>query len=207
VQRPAPPAPSRHVQASLLLLSALALIAYFPLDRRIGHVHDLATSLDARLPFVPLLAIPYLALLLILPAALLAGLRSTRGIAQIALALTLAYLVSDLFFIFYPTYAPRPVRLSGWGSEIVSFIYRNDAPYNDLPSEHVASAVLLAVYARPWKGVLRVGGLLLAILVVPSTVLIRQHTLIGALGGLVLAVLAWHSAGCILRGTRLKVFL
>ncbi|MGO9319259.1 MAG: phosphatase PAP2 family protein [Solirubrobacteraceae bacterium] len=199
MHQPLAPITSRRSQFLLLILATLALVAYFPLDHRSTGVHDLATSADAWIPFVPLFAIPYLAFLSVLPIGLLAGLCSGRDVTQVAVALTIAFVVSDACFVLYPTYAPRPEMFSGWGSSVVRFIFAHDAPYNDFPSEHVASAVLFVLYGRRFTGGTRIAMMALAVLVVPSTVLIRQHTLLGALGGFVLALVAWRLADFVLR--------
>ncbi len=190
---------SSRARAALLLLAFVALAVYYPLNRRAGSDHVLATALDRALPFIPVFAVPYLLFLIVLPVALLAGLRGRHDITRVAVALIMVFVVSDIVFFVYPTYAPRPARVNGLASGLLRWIYRHDAPLNDFPSEHVASAYIFAQYMSGWRGFVRVAGLVLAALTTVATVLIRQHTLLGATGGLVLGALAWQASGAVVR--------
>ena len=174
--------------ASVVLVSALL---YFPLNHGPLHPHILTTSLDGDLPVVPLFAVPYIAFLPIFWLTVVYAFIKGRDFAALALAIAFVYLASNLVFALYPTYMPRPHHVVGFLSGLVRYVYTHDRPYNDFPSEHAGSAVLLALYLWPHGRLLRGTGLILAGLVIPATVLIKQHSVAGAVGGVILATVAW----------------
>jgi len=176
--------------AFVVLVSALL---YFPLNHGPPHPHILTTSLDGDLPVVPLFAIPYIVFLPIFWLTVVYAFIKGRDFAAFALAIAFVYLASDLAYALYPTYMPRPHHVAGFLSELVRYVYAHDRAYNDFPSEHAGSAVLLALYLWPRSRLLRGAGLILAGLVIPATVLIKQHSVASAAGGVILATTAWFA--------------
>ena len=101
-----------------------------------------------------------------------------------------AYIV---FFVLYPTAAPRPARVVGegfafWGLRV---LYAADPPYNCFPSLHGAHSFVSALAAgRVHRGVgtmATIGAALVAV----STLLTKQHYVIDVIAGTVLALVAW----------------
>jgi hypothetical protein len=174
--------------AFAVLVSALL---YFPLNHGSSHTHILTASLNDDLPVVPLFAIPYIVFLPIFWLTVVYAFVNGRDFAVFALSIAFVYLVSDLVYALYPTYMPRPNHVAGFLSELVRYVYAHDNPYNDFPSEHTGSAVLLALYLWPHGRLLRGAGLILAVLVIPATMLIKQHSVAGAAGGVILAAATW----------------
>jgi hypothetical protein len=178
----------------LLALAVLAsALLYFPLDHASPHTHVLTASLNGELPVVPLFAIPYLVFLPIFWLTVLYAFVKGSDFAVFALSITIVYSVSNLVYALYPTYMPRPHHVAGFLSELVRFVYAHDHPYNDFPSEHASSAALLALYLWPRGRLLRGAGLILAGLVIPATMLIKQHSVAGAVGGVILATVTWFA--------------
>lgn len=175
----------------LLAAGVLATtLLYFPLNHGTADQHVLITSLDAHLPFVPAFALPYLLFLPVFWLVVAYSFFTRRGFSQLALAIIITYLCSDITYALYHTYMPRPDNVTGTLSGLVKFVYTHDQPYNDFPSEHASSAVLLALYAWPsrrWRYI----TVVFAVLVVAATVLIRQHSIVGAMSGVLLAFAAW----------------
>jgi membrane-associated phospholipid phosphatase len=185
---------SRHRRWTLAAGIAVTTLLYFPMNHAFADQHVLTTGLDADLPLVPVFAVPYLLFLPLFWATVLYSLVTDRGFTQLALAIIVAYLVSDVVYLVFHTYMPRPADVSGAFSGLVDYVYSHDHPYNDFPSEHASSATILAAFA--WRYTKRWGvvALVFAVLVVLATVFIRQHSLAGALGGVCLGVVAWALA-------------
>ena len=178
------------VLAVAVLVSALL---YFPLNHDSPNIHTLTASLNGDLPVVPVFAIPYLVFLPIFWLTVAYAFATGRDFTLFALSVAFAYFVSDLVYVLYPTYMPRPQHVTGFLSGLVRYVYSHDSPYNDFPSEHTGSAVLLALYLWPQGRLLRGAGLILAALVIPATMLIKQHSVAGAAGGVVLAAATWFA--------------
>jgi len=184
------PALSDCLLAFAVLVSALL---YFPLNHDSLHTHILTASLNNDLPVVPLFAIPYLVFLPFFWLTAVYAFATGRDFALFALSIAFVYFVSDLVYALYPTFMPRPQHVAGFLSELVRYVYAHDSPYNDFPSEHTSSAVLLALYLWPRGRLLRVAGLIFAGLVIPATMLIKQHSVAGAAGGVILATATWFA--------------
>jgi membrane-associated phospholipid phosphatase len=178
--------------AGLCLL--LAICVYFTNDiyDLLNHgpaVLNLRTSLDAALPVVRPMVIPYVSLDLLVYFTLIFFLLFRTKIFQSAsLAMITAFLVSYLFYFFLQTEVVRPV-LSGSDlfTRLIQGVYATDNPYNDFPSLHTSISTLLTLH---WFQLNRRAGIVAAVwtaLIVASTVLIKQHYLADLFAGLLLA--------------------
>lgn len=175
----------------LLALLSLTAAVYRPLNRR-PHDRVLKVGADDALPLFPPIAVPYLAFLPVYWSTVVRACIRDRNFEQLALTATLVYAVSNLTYLFLQTHAPRPDPVpDGPGAELIRFIYSHDRPYCDFPSEHASSAVMLALYCHSIRSPLRGPGTGLALTVLLATLLTKQHTIVGTLGGAVLAPVAW----------------
>lgn len=180
-------------RAALVVALAVALYSYEPLNHATASVHVLRSPLDAALPFVPLMAIPYLLFLpFVLGTLVLLALTDWQRFRTLALAVILAALAADLAFIAFQTYVARPpVVGDDLGARLLRAVYAGDQPYNGFPSLHVAfSTLCLIAYAR-WRRGYALAALPLVAAIIAATVLIRQHYLADVAGGLALAALAY----------------
>lgn len=175
----------------LLAAVLVSTFLYFPLNHGSTHIHTLTRSWNNDLPVVPVFAVPYLVFLPVFWLTAAYAFFWGRDFAMFALSIAIVYFVSDLVYVLYPTYMPRPDQVVGFLSGLVRYVWAHDDPYNDFPSEHASSALLLALYLWPKGRVLRNAGLTLAVLVIPATMLIKQHSVVGAIGGVALAAITW----------------
>jgi membrane-associated phospholipid phosphatase len=176
------------VSVALLVLVFVARIPYDLLNHG-PAVLNLDTPLDDLIPVVPAFVVPYVSLqpLIYLSAALFLLFR-VRVFQSAALAMTATFLVSYLFYVFLQTYIDRPTLTAGdvFTRQIVA-VYASDNPFNDFPSLHVSLSTILAIH---WWRVDRRIGVPMAvwvILIVLSTVLVKQHHVLDIAGGLALA--------------------
>jgi hypothetical protein len=183
--------PSSLKNLGLLAGVLLAALLYFPLNHNVANTHILTNSLDARLPIVPVFAIPYLALPLIFWLVFLYTWLRGEQFIKLAAVLIIVLGLSDIIYLIFPTHIPRPQHLSGFFASLVQFIYRHDQPFNDLPSEHAAMATLLVFYFWPRGWWFRIGSTVFAVSIILATVLIKQHSILGAACGILLTLLVW----------------
>ncbi|MHA1731418.1 MAG: phosphatase PAP2 family protein [Promethearchaeota archaeon] len=121
----------------------------------------------------------------------------------VALTLILVELVSFPFFIFFPVVMDRPDASTlpdDFWHGLIKWYYSLDEPYNCFPSLHASlSAALFYTWYKYNKKWGLVVALPIAILVMVSTVFVRQHWIVdepaGAALGLVLAYFVFKKFG------------
>jgi membrane-associated phospholipid phosphatase len=194
---------------SRLLVAAIylpSLLFYFLTNTMAGNKERaviLKFALDDKMPVLPAFVIPYV-LWFGFVAAVFLYLVFDRGqgrrVYRHTGAVVLATILASVIFFIYPTYVPRPdLAPDSWTSRLLLLIYAVDEPYNCFPSLHVAVAAINSIslwHYGPRHFVFRLATILLAVLIMFSTVLTSQHYWPDVLGGLVLAVLcswlAWR---------------
>ena len=152
-------------------------------------VINLRTGLDAALPVVPILVIPYVSLQPIIYATLILFLLlRTKYFQSVCLAMITVWFISYGFYYFLQSEVVRPV-LTGTDlfSKMVMGVYASDQPFNDFPSLHTSLSTILAIH---WLKVNKPLGIAVSIwvaLIVASTLLIKQHYIADVVFGLALA--------------------
>jgi len=105
-----------------------------------------------------------------------------KRVAAAILAAGVCFLLFPLRFAF-----PRP-HADGWLGAIFDWFRGMDAPYNLLPSLHAAlMLILLDVYFRHSRGLIRIAIIAWFSLIAVSPVLTYQHHVVDIAGGFVLA--------------------
>jgi membrane-associated phospholipid phosphatase len=150
---------------------------------------NLRTPLDAALPVVRPLVIPYVSLNPLVYFTLIVFLLfRTKVFQSAALAMITAFFVSYLFYFFLQTEVIRPLLAgSDLFTRMIQGVYATDNPYNDFPSLHTSISTLLTIH---WFRFDRRAGFVAALwttLIVASTVLIKQHYVADLVAGLLLA--------------------
>jgi len=153
-----------------------------------GDVGLLYFEWERHIPFVPLLIVPYLSIDLFFVAAPFLC-RTDRELSTFTRRVILVVLIGGICFLLFPfRFAfPRP-HASGWIGATFDWFRGMDAPYNLLPSLHIAFCLLLAnLCARHTRGIVRMASNVWFVLVGLSTVLTYQHHVLDVVGGVILA--------------------
>ena len=161
--------------------------------------YNLLTEVDKLIPFVPEFIWVYHSLF---PAFILSfvGLfKSKRLFFSAIAACIIASLALSLFYIFLPSFYPRPDlgtidSLSLW---LVEFTHNVDAANNTFPSGHVTFSVLLALYLsksyctkkHPW---LKWVYCIWALTISASTLFLKQHYIVDVFSGFVMAAFCYQ---------------
>lgn len=175
----------------LWLLSVIVTASlYFLFNKPTENVLDLSTGLDRMLPFVPSFIIFYdIWYPFIIIGGLVLFFLDWKTFKWAALALDIGYLSSYITFYFFQSTVARP-DVSGEGIflYLVRKTYGFDKPYNCFPSIHVLATYIVCaailkshVYSKGWK----VFSIIVSVLIIVSTVLIRQHVVLDILGGII----------------------
>ena len=152
-------------------------------------VWNLRTPLDAALPVVTPFVIPYVSLNYVVYFTLIVFLLfRTKVFHSACLALITAWFVSYFFYFFFQTEVIRPVLTgSDLFTRMIQNVYAGDNPFNDFPSLHTSISTIMAIH---WLRFDRRAGIVVSIwtvLIVASTVLIKQHYVADVISGLSLA--------------------
>jgi len=188
------------LERAVLTIGAVAvfLIGYFAVGHNIDptRARDLATSLDARIPFIARSVWVYL---WVFPASLLPLflVRCPRLFRRTIVAYGVVIAVSLIVFATFPVTsiglradraALDVTRFSPWA---VAVLYCIDPPYNLFPSLHLSIAALAALSAWKARRVYGAAAFLGVALIGVSICTVKQHFVVDGLGGLALAVVVY----------------
>lgn len=183
-----------RVPASLVVLLLLVpfyifIPELFPAPVR----HAPAIALDALFPLQPVWALVYGALYLFLILLPVFVVRDDEHIRRTVRAYLFVWLVAYVFFIAWPTVAPRPLLVlgDGFAAAGLRFLYEADPPYNCFPSLHVAHSFVSALTCFRLHRRLGVAAIVAASLVALSTLFTKQHYVLDVVSGVALALIAY----------------
>jgi len=99
--------------------------------------------------------------------------------------------ISNTIFLIFPTKMLRPtIESTDFWSRWLRWTYRHDLPFNAWPSMHVSSALIIGWLW--WHNVsrvsLQVAGVIWMLAVMTSTVLVKQHSLLDIIGGIMVGL-------------------
>jgi membrane-associated phospholipid phosphatase len=152
------------------------------------------TALDAHIPFVPVFVFGYALyyLWILLPTLLL---RTRTHFYQTMIGFIVVQLPAIVVFLMYPSQMTRPAVVGDdIASQLVRFLYRADPGFNLLPSLHVGHSVLVALFFYTFRPKLFPWVAFGTVVIVLSTLLIKQHVILDVVTGAALAVVARLSA-------------
>jgi membrane-associated phospholipid phosphatase len=190
MKRPYPVAP--QIFLMLLIAPVYFFIPGF-LAERTFHTPELA--LDRAIPVLPVWSFVYIGLyafLILTPVFIVREAAHTRRLFSTYMAV---WLISYVFFVIYPTKAPRPpvVVVDGFASWGLQQLYDSDTPFNCLPSIHVGHSFVSAFACYGVHRKVGLFALVCATLVALSTLFTKQHYVLDLVGGIGLAALAYQA--------------
>lgn len=170
----------------------------------VGHLTDPARAVllppelerfDRFVPFEPRFVLLYLT---VYPLFLLPFFYSRRRSTVIRLGIGYVFmlLVSYVVFLIKPVAFPRPTLAEEWSSFaewILQIVYGKDPPWNCLPSTHCAVALLAALALLESGRKVGVWALATALAIGVSTFYTKQHYIVDAVAGYVLAAITYWS--------------
>lgn len=177
-------------------LSVLFLVVYNACNHLTALRSDVPVwmfSWEARIPFVPLMIVPYMSIDLFFVAAPFLF-RDQVGLRTFRQRIVASILVAGVCYLLFPLRLgfDRP-HAEGWLGAIFNPFVALDQPHNLLPSLHITLRTILAdVYARHTKGIWRVASHVWFSLIGFSTVLTHQHQVVDVIGGFMLAAAVFH---------------
>ena len=181
------------VQAGLL---AVQTMLYFGVEALEGKPHNVESSWDRYIPFVPgwvFVYILWFPLITLYPLALFRASAAMYG-AYIA-AIAADIVLSLVCYLAYPTSFQRPVPPDTAVGRVMRAVYRGSyRGLNCAPSMHCSMCYLVIVTAFLCPALsfgVRITAALLSFGIVLSTLYTKQHVLIDVLSALPLAAICW----------------
>ncbi len=166
-----------------------------------SHYMIIATPLDRVIPFCEVFIIPYLSwFFYILIGVLAVYYLDRREYDILATELMMGMTIFLLISTFFPN--RQPMRLlemprTNIFTMMVAALWKVDTPTNVWPSIHVFNSLAIELSllrikdARLQKKSVRLGGIVWCILICMSTVLIKQHSILDIVTGMMLMVLCY----------------
>ncbi|MEI8131786.1 MAG: phosphatase PAP2 family protein [Leptolinea sp.] len=173
------------------ILFILSQAIYLPLNKYLQGGVALKLPLDLIIPILPGWAIPYsLWMISWFWLSLWATLKMPADLFKSYAAATLIVILSAMvFFTLYPTYVDRlPVQGSGFGTDVLRWVYSNDGLYCAFPSGHIYLATLTALFYSRWHPRSSWFWTIILLIVACSTLFTGQHYILDVVGGLVFAL-------------------
>lgn len=188
------------------LLSAGSVFAinaflYFFIKLFITEFNLIGSTLDSYIPFVPSFIYFYMmwypfeifTLFYIYK-------KDKKNYINTLVSLSLSLLIMHSIFIIYPTMVERPVvdSFNSLTSLIVYLTFKSDTPVNCFPSGHCMLCFVMIFSVIRSKGIILKKKYILVIiniLIVLSTLFVKQHVLYDVIGSLIISVLCFYVLG------------
>lgn len=179
---------------SLYFLSiAICFLLYPTLNQERQVTHILKLPIDNWMPFLPVFSIFYFLYIPFLLVTLIYFIFFNKNFNHAGFSFIFCLVTAFLFYIFFQTSIARPnIIETDIFSRTVSFIYANDRPYSCFPSLHVSLSILSFLHwLRSFPKVKFTMGIF-TILIILSTVLIKQHYAPDIIGGIILSITSFY---------------
>ncbi|NTW61403.1 inositol phosphorylceramide synthase [Candidatus Saccharibacteria bacterium] len=175
------------IDGFILLATFAVANLYFILNAPSNNLYSVKTFIDDLIPRIPIFVVPYLLFLPWLWSIVVWAWLKNRSFRQLALALTITNLIAYAVYAFWQTVVPREV-IAGQDiySNLLQFVYNKDLPYAGFPSLHCGLSTVAATYFLITKSRLTGVMMLVAGLIVISTLLTKQHFFLDAVAGVIL---------------------
>ncbi len=192
---------ARHPVVFMALFAVFYMIFFSFLQKANLVSHELIRCrLDALIPFCKYAIVPYVMWFVWIPFTLFFLLRkgTRRDFWRLCLPLFFGMTFCLVLYFFFPSglsLRPRFIPGDDIFAQAVRVLYKMDPPCNVCPSIHVLNSVtLLLAYFRcscfrlPRRRWMRPAALLLCISIVCSTMLLKQHSVIDVVLGILLSL-------------------
>jgi membrane-associated phospholipid phosphatase len=183
----------------VLFLFSFYFLSYFLIQSVITSGHNLLTSLDQLIPFVPEFIWIYHTLIPVFIITTMILIERKSVFYTAFFSVLLASIVMNLFYIYFPVTYPRDMwqltepSLSGFFVELTR---RVDGANNAFPSGHVTLSCLLTLLIGLTNFAKRYNWLqplyaVWAILIAASTLTLKQHFIVDVVSGIILALMCY----------------
>ena len=158
-------------------------------------IFDFTLKIDDAIPVIPQFVWFYL-LCFIFPFLLLFITRNWHRYNIALLSVTFCTIIAFIVHLLFPVTFIKPALNSGFSEQVLAFIYRHDfnPGAENLPSLHVSFAMIVYFASRHQnlKKTIEVLILMISILIILSTLFVKQHLFVDVMAGILLTALVWY---------------
>ena len=187
--------------AAIILFGAWYLCSFFWMEQRSVHIHLIRMEIDKKIPFCEYFIIPYILWFFFVAGTVIYltvfdddNKEYRRLMVSLGIGMVLFLIVSYV----YPNGQNLRPKLRGDSIfiEMVRMLYKMDTSTNILPSLHVFNSVACGIalvrnrQVRPHK-LLCAAIIVLVILIIMSTVFLKQHSMLDVIVALVMNVVCY----------------
>jgi membrane-associated phospholipid phosphatase len=182
-----------------ILYIPIYFVCFFLLEKRTDvDFHIIHCFLDDRIPFLEYFIIPYyLWFVYIFTAVGIFVTKDVPGFKRLAWHLALGMTVFLIVSALYPnmlTLRPEVFPRDNIFTWLVGFLYQTDTPTNVLPSIHVYNSICVYIAVAKSKAgrehlALKLSCLILSLLIILSTVFLKQHSVIDVCTAILMALI------------------
>jgi hypothetical protein len=170
----------------------------YPILNKPGiKTYNLATKLDATLPFLKIFILPYIAWYpYVILALVYFFLRDKKNFYKVIIMLDICLLLAFSTYVVYQTTVERPLLVGDdILTKLVGAIYNRDNPFNCFPSLHVIETYIMmrAMMAMEEKNkVINLMIQIIGILIILSTQFIKQHVILDIVSSIILVEIVFN---------------
>jgi membrane-associated phospholipid phosphatase len=196
----------KYILPLSLMLVLLSLSPLYDMLNKFNQseAFNIMISLDSSIPYIKEFIIPYLIwfpFLLVCFGYLLLKDRRTYYIT--IGSVIVGKLICFAIYYFFQTTITRPIiHGDDMFSSLVTYIYSIDDPFNCFPSIHVLTSAIMMI-AIHQSHIRHRGNILIidvtAILIILSTVFVKQHAILDVVAGLFLSIMIFSSLSFIMK--------
>lgn len=183
----------------LIILSTIVVqLIFYAIADSFGYRAHLLNPgvVDNLVPFKTFFVYPYLFWIIMLIAVpYVIGLKDEKQFKKYIIAVYACSVISLLIFTIYPTIMQRPeLIVNDFSDKLLSLSYRFSTPTKSAPSIHVALCTLFSLAtltSRKLNIFYKVIILLVSIIIIMSTMFVKQHYFIDVITGVGVGVISW----------------
>lgn len=185
----------------ILLYYIVVLLGYQLLNLTTAPRHYMHHPIDDYIPFVPIMVIPYILWYFLITVSLIyLGFTCKQDFYRLALFIFGGTTICFIIYYFFPNGQNlRPlITNTDIFSKMISLIYSIDKPTNSAPSIHVLDTMAVFFALKKNKKLnkiksIQISSTIITILIIMSTVMIKQHSILDVIYGLLLSFVLYFT--------------
>lgn len=179
---------------SIITVLSFNAIIYFLIKLFIPSYNLITSHIDEKIPLIPIFIIiymlwyPYLFI-----SYYMVYKKDKLKYKKLIINTAISIIIANLIFIIYPTMVNRPqIEDKGIINKLLILVYKLDTPVNCLPSMHALLSFLIMftiLFDKTMSNQLKITTSIISILIVLSTLFVKQHVIIDVISALIIALI------------------